>query len=85
MIFNGLEIMTSIWLTEPGEPYQVRRPWRSRLFSRPWRPFVATVTVIPQVPSRQILQFSATKYVVHPTMLDELRRQLAAPPVKDPL
>lgn len=79
MNFNGVEIRTNMWLTEDGEPRQVRRSWRSRLFSRPWRPWRATFTEIPQVPSKRLIQLTATRWMCHPAMLEELKRQLDRP------
>lgn len=81
MNFDGIEITTSVWLTEDGEPRQVRRSWRSRLFSRPWRPWKATFIEIPRVPSKSIYYLTPSCIVVHPAMLAELRRQPSASPV----
>ncbi len=71
--FVGVQITTDVNMVEPGAPCEVRRTWRERLFSRPWRPLQATRTVVPMVPSRQILRF-ANRLVMHPTMLDELQK-----------
>ncbi len=64
--FNGMRVITSLWMTEAGEPYQVRRTWRERLFTRPWRPLVATRTIVPQVPMRDVIQLNASTLVMHP-------------------
>jgi hypothetical protein len=50
MTFGGIQIKVSPWAMVPGKPIQVKRPWRERLFSRPWRPWVKTRLVIPTVP-----------------------------------
>ena len=71
--FIGMQITTDINMVEDGTPYHVRRTWRERLLSRPWQPFRATRTVVPKVPSRQILHFG-NRLVMHPAMLEEVRR-----------
>lgn len=48
--FGGVRIIESRFLTEPGAPIEVRRPWQERLFMRPWHPWQQTRTIIPQVP-----------------------------------
>ena len=34
----GVKIIESLLMVEDGAPYEVKRSWRERLFSRPWRP-----------------------------------------------
>lgn len=46
----GIPIIESEVLIIDGEPYERRRTWRERLFTRPWRPWRATQRVIPKVP-----------------------------------
>jgi hypothetical protein len=76
---NGMRIIESAYLEEDGEPYQVRRTWRERLFTRPWRPLVATRTVVPKVPFRGVIQLNATTLVMHPVTLRQLRETLGNP------
>lgn len=76
---TGMQIIESVWLTEAGEPVQVRRTWRERLTTRPWRPWRATKTIIPQVPSKCVLGLNHNTICVHPATLIELRRQLRSP------
>lgn len=71
--FTGLRIIESEHLTEAGEPYEVRRTWRERLLTRPFRPFVATRTVVPQVPYRGAFQLNAHTLVMHPAIVRQLR------------
>ena len=73
----GMRIITSEWLTEAGEPYEVRRTWRERLFSRPWHPLRVTRTVVPQVPMKGAVQLNAHTLVIHPAMLSSLRQAAA--------
>lgn len=73
MTFNGLRIIESLYLTQPGTPYQVRRTWPERLLSRPWRPFQATRTVVPQVPYQGAVRIDASTVAMHPAMVRQLR------------
>lgn len=68
---SGFRIVESQWLTEAGPPTEVRRTWRERLLSRPWRPWKATRIVVLQVPSRQVYMMGDSM-VVHPVFLREL-------------
>ena len=42
----GLRIIENPLMVEDGEPYEIRRTWRERLFSWPWRPLRATRMVV---------------------------------------
>lgn len=77
--FGDMPVTLSPWLTKAGPPQQIRRTWRERLFSRPWRPLQATYTVVPQVPSDQILQ-TPDGLVMHPEMWRKLSEQLMQRP-----
>lgn len=83
--FGGMRIITSEYMTEAGDPIQVRRTWKERIdlrqpmFSWPWPPFVATRTVVPQVPRRDVLIVNGT-LVMHPAMVGELREIAEAQP-----
>jgi hypothetical protein len=74
MMFRGMRVIESPYLEQDGEPVTVRRTWRERLFSRPWRPLVATRTVVPRVPYRGAMRLDARTLVMHPQMLRELRK-----------
>jgi len=75
MMLAGMKVITSEWLTEPGEPVQVPRTWRERLFTRPWQPWRATRTHIPQVPSTQGYIINGDTVVLHPVRFEQLKRQ----------
>lgn len=77
MTFAGVRIIESPCLTEAGEPQAVRRSWRERLCSRPWRPWKATKTVVPQVPSRTVYRLAGGRLLMHPEIAREYRRALA--------
>jgi hypothetical protein len=75
--FGGLQVIEDIRMTVAGEPYEVVRTWKERLFTKPWRPLKKTRTVVPQVPSREVIRFQ-NKMVCHPEVAKELRRQIQA-------
>ena len=70
---NGLRVIASPYLTEPGEPYQVRRSWKERLFSRPWTPLIRTRVVVPKVPMKGGYQLGDGSIVMHPQMIQQLK------------
>jgi hypothetical protein len=73
---RGLKIIESVYLTEPGDPIEVRRSWKERLFSRPWHPLKKTRTFIPQVPMRGAYRLGNDSVVMHPAMAAKLRHAL---------
>lgn len=73
MTFCGLRVVESAYLEEDGDPITVHRTWLERLFSRPWRPFVKTRTVVPRIPLRGAIRLNATTIVMHPAIVNELR------------
>lgn len=75
--FSGFRVVLSPSLTEPGEPVQVPRTWRERLFTWPWRPWRTTRTYVPQVPSSQAYRVGDTLYL-HPETWAALRRRFPA-------
>lgn len=79
MTFQGMPVLTSEWLTDP-EQRTVRRTWRERLFTRPWRPWVATKTITVQVPSTKVLILPGPKVLMHPAQVETLRRALEVVP-----
>jgi hypothetical protein len=74
--FASVRLIESPYLTV-AVSFVVRRPWRERLFSRPWRPCQRTRTVIQQEPSRGALQLPNGDIVMHPEMARRLRESLA--------
>ena len=73
----GFRIIENPMLTVAGEPYTVKRTWKERLFSKPWRPTRATKTIVPQVPSREVVQYGRT-LIMHPVLKKELLVKLDA-------
>lgn len=75
MTLQGMRVRESEWLTVSGDPVQVRYSWRRRLLSWPWRPWVATYTMIPQVPDPDVYRFG-NELVMHPQTLRTLMASL---------
>jgi hypothetical protein len=59
-------------MTEPGDPVQVRRTWKERLCSRPWAPWCATKTIVPQVPSSKVYIIGGVAHM-HPQTFTTLK------------
>jgi len=76
MMFNGMRIIESVLLTQLGKPYQVKRSWRERLFSRPWHPFTTTRTITPVIPYKGAVQLDANTLIMHPETVKQLRHML---------
>lgn len=71
------EIIKDINMTEAGEPYQVDRAWKERLFTRPWKPLQKTKSITPQVPSRECRMMGNIIYM-HPEMARALEHTTKA-------
>lgn len=67
-----MKIIEDFNMLEDGEPHEEKRSWKERLFSLPWNPLKSTKTVVPKVPSRQVLILGDT-VIVHPNMACILR------------
>lgn len=72
----GMRIIESVWLVQDGPPTKVRRTWRERLFTLPWRPLVASRTVIPQIPYQGAMRLDDNTIVMHPETLQKMRTAL---------
>lgn len=81
--FNGLRVIESRLLEQDGEPRQVRKTWRARLCSWPWRPWQATTTVVPKVPYQGAFRLDKNTVVMHPDTIRKLRR-LTEPGAENP-
>ena len=76
----GVKIIESRLMVEDGEPYDVKRSWRERLFSRPWRPLRPTRMVVPKVPKREVIILPDGSLVMHPEIAKMLRQQTKGVP-----
>lgn len=74
MNISGFRIITSLAMCEDGEPYEVKRTWKERLFSSPWQPFRKTRWITPQIPRKDVLRLANGDLVMHPSVADELWR-----------
>ena len=63
-------------MVEYGEPYEVIRAWKERLFTRPWQPLKVTKIIVPKVPRKQIWRVNNT-LIMHPEMANKLKRQIS--------
>lgn len=68
----GIRIIEDASLTIVGDPIEVERSWKERLFSLPWRPWKKVKIIIPQVPDPHIYQFEGTM-VMHPTIVKQIK------------
>lgn len=69
-----MRIIENPMLEQDGVPYTVRRTWRQRLFSWPWRPWKPTYTITPRVPYQGVLRIDDTTLVMHPQTLQQMRQ-----------
>ena len=75
-VFNILE---NPLLLIDGEPYEVQRTWKERLFTTPWRPFKRTKTIIPKVPDKFVYFIEGGKVcIAHPASARIIREKLEA-------
>lgn len=72
MLF-GANVVVSALMVEDGKPYEVKRTWKERLFSSPWRPFKATKTVVPKVPKKDAVLMPDGSLVMHPATFERLK------------
>ena len=73
--YNGYRILTSDNMVEPGEPYQVKRTIKERLFFRPWKPFKKYNTVTPMVPMKKIIAYKDF-LLMHPEIYELLKLKI---------
>jgi hypothetical protein len=76
--FNGVKIILTPHLEQDGEPVEIKRTWRERLFTRPWQPFKATRTHIPKVPYKGAMKINEHTVAMHPQVYRELVRETNA-------
>jgi hypothetical protein len=69
---STLRFMENINLTINGEPYDVTRTLKQRLFSLPWHPFKKTITVIPRIPDPNVYRTNGFIFG-HPETLRAIR------------
>jgi hypothetical protein len=70
----GQPVLISVNATEPGPAIKVRRSWRERCLTRPWRPWRSVRWHIPMIPT--CYQLPDGTLVMHPEYASELRRAI---------
>lgn len=78
-MMHGVPVRESVWLTISGQPIQVQRSWRERLWSWPWRPWRPTRTVIPQIPNPDLFLLPDGSWLGHPATVRALKIAAANP------
>lgn len=78
--WDDVRIVESIFLTELGEPIELARTWRERLWSWPWQPWRRTVMYIPLVPYKGAVRISRNTILMHPETARQLKEQQHAKP-----
>lgn len=72
---NGIRIVTDSNMVEPGAAVEIKRTWKERLFTRPWKPFKTVKTIIPLVPITKVFMHD-DGWIMHPDILEELKKQM---------
>lgn len=69
---NGMKVYTSTDMVVEGPAKIVKRTWRERLLTRPFRPFQATRRVQTWAPSKEVLWMPNGSVYMHPETLSAL-------------
>lgn len=69
--WGGLKVVSDINCTV-SIPWFLRRTWRERLFSRPWRPLEEVKVIKRTVPSPHIYVVGKQTVIAHPDMVAKL-------------
>lgn len=87
VILNGYKIQPEAIACSEVIHREVDRDWRERWFSRPWRPFKKTRTVVETVASDRVLVLDGTIFC-HPDLAEKINqaidRQTKVPVVPPP-
>jgi hypothetical protein len=74
----GLRVVTNANLVVEDGQEEVRRPWRERLFARPWRPFKATKIVTRFKPDPNLYVIGNRTVACHPETAARTEREIRA-------
>lgn len=74
LTLHGMPLHENPLLTEQEE-YTIRRTWKQRLLTRPWRPWRATIVRTRRVPSKQIYALNGA-FFAHPETATRIRAML---------
>ena len=72
----GMQLLESAYMTVTKET-TVKRSWRERLLSRPWRPWKTTKIVVSQEPDPNLYRIGRTQIVGHPATIAKLKKKRA--------
>jgi hypothetical protein len=85
-----MKIIVDPLLVKDGDPYPVKRTWKERLFTRPFRPLQRTRMITPKVPDTSVYVIDGVM-VMHPETkrifdreIIKHRMQLYGVPVSSP-
>lgn len=70
----SFDLRESVYCTV-SEERVVRRTWKERLLSWPWKPWVAEKTIFIQVPDEHVYQIGRYTFVCHPAIAKQIREQ----------
>ncbi len=74
---HGLKIIEDINLTIQDGTIIVIRPWKERLFTRPWKPWVATKEIVKIIPNPEFFYLKDRGIVLaHPVTARRLYDEL---------
>ena len=68
----GYKFFENPHMTIPGPDVEVKRTWKERLLSTPWRPWVPTKMMPTQIPDPQVMIMGDSIFA-HPSLITELR------------
>jgi len=71
---DGFKIVTNIHMTIDHK-YNIKRTWKERLFTLPWKPLQKTRVIIMQVPSTEVI-VNGNTLIMHPEIAKELKNQM---------
>jgi hypothetical protein len=74
-VLFGMKVIQDINMTDEAPMVYRLRPWKERLFTRPWRPLQEGVWMPQRRPSRRILQLGFNTLVMHPAMWQKLQAE----------
>jgi len=72
---NGYRVVENLSMTVNGEPIKVKRTWKERLLSWPWKPFKTHNITIPKIPSTEVIMFE-NSMIMHPEIAKKLKEAL---------
>ena len=74
---SRFKIIENPYLFKDGKPYTVKRTWKERLFSKPWKPLQKFKIIIPKIPDDNIFVLNGATLVGHPETIRALKEKLS--------